>query len=397
MIRRTYLYVISILAATGLVIWLLWPKAPQPLRASLIAEAAPLDASGFTRVHEPAAGRSALIFPADHGPHPDYQTEWWYFTGNLTTAAGEHFGYQLTFFRRGLVAPDQRVPRTSAWATDQIYMAHFALTDVAGRDHYAFEKLARGAVGLAGAQAEPFRVWLKDWSVSALSFLSSSTSLDPLSLRASSTGTSLDLTLRARKAPILHGERGYSRKGPEPGNASYYYSLTRIATQGTVNVDGQAFTVDGWSWMDHEFSTSALGSAQVGWDWFSMQFDDGSELMIFQLRRSDGSVDAFSSGTFIAADGTTRSLGAGDFSIQVTDRWRSPRTGGDYPAGWVLTAPDSGLRLVIEPWLADQEMALSYVYWEGAVRVTGTAGGPAVSGNGYVELTGYAGSIQGQF
>ena len=264
--------------------------------------------------------------------HDDFQTEWWYYTGNLTAKTGEHFGYQLTFFRRALAPPDQRTSRDSAWAADQVYMAHLALTDVSSGKHYAFEKLARGAAGLAGAQAEPFRVWLEDWSVVGPSAGQARLRASVKDV-ASNLNLSLDLNLADLKGPILQGDQGYSRKGPEPGNASYYVSLPRMATTGTVTIGGNAFTVNGLSWMDHEWSTSALGAGQAGWDWFSIQLDDNTELMLFQLRRADGSADGFSSGTLIAADGSTRSLGPGDFSIEVTDHWRSPRTGAAYPAG----------------------------------------------------------------
>jgi predicted secreted hydrolase len=384
----------------GILVWVFWPKAPQPLRASLVAEAAPADTSGFARAEGPALsgveGPRGLAFPADHGPHDDFQTEWWYYTGNLTAETGEHFGYQLTFFRRALTPPDQRSARDSAWGVDQVYMAHLALTDVSGGKHYSFEKLARGAAGLAGAQAEPFRVWLEDWSVAGPSTAQTrlrAAAQDP----TSGLNLSLDLNLADLKGPTLNGDRGYSRKGPEPGNASYYVSLPRLATAGTVTVNGKPFAVDGLSWMDHEWSTSALGAEQAGWDWFSIQLDGNTELMLFQLRRADGSVDGFSSGTLIAADGSTRMLGPGDFSIEVTDRWRSPRTGADYPAGWTLFVPSTDLRLTLTPWLADQEMDVSYAYWEGAVKVDGTRNGQRVAGDGYVELTGYAGSMQGQF
>ena len=396
-----FVLIIGALTVAGLLVWLLWPKTPLPLRASLVAEAAPADTSGFARAEGPALsgveGPRPLAFPMDHGPHNDFQTEWWYYTGNLTADTGEHFGYQLTFFRRALAPPDQRSARDSAWAADQVYMAHLALTDVASGKHYAFEKLARGAAGLAGAEAEPFRVWLEDWEVSqgslagapgedapgqqgqglkSLSDTTKSASADwvkggPARLRAyardpvSNLNLSLDLNLTDLKGPILQGDQGYSRKGPEPGNASYYVSLPRIATAGTITVGGKAFTVDGLSWMDHEWSTSALGAEQTGWDWFSIQLDDNTELMLFRLRRADGSADGFSSGTLIAADGSTRTLGPADFSIEVTDRWRSPHTGAAYPAGWTLSVPSADLHLSITPWLADQEMDVSYAYLGG--------------------------------
>ena len=388
-----YVWIIGALIVAGLFVWLLWPKAPEPLRANLVAAAASaVFRGGFAR----AEGTQPLVFPADHGPHDDFQTEWWYYTGNLTAKTGEHYGYQLTFFRRALAPPDQRPARDSAWAADQVYLAHLALTDVSGGKHYSFEKLARGAAGLAGAEVEPFRVWLEDWSVAGPS--AGQTRLRAAAKDATSgLDFSLDLNLADRKGPILQGDQGYSRKGPEPGNASYYVSLPRIATEGTVMVGGEAFTVDGLSWMDHEWSTSALGAEQAGWDWFSIQLDDNTELMLFQLRRADGTVDGFSSGTLIAADGSTRTLGSDDFSIKITDRWRSPHTGAEYPAGWILSVPSEDLRLTLAPWLADQEMDVSYTYWEGAVRAAGTRGAKPVAGNGYVELTGYAGSMQGQF
>lgn len=400
MTRRAYLYAMLLLAAAGALAWVVWPKVPAPLRASVVGAAAPADVSGFARAEGPVLSRvegaMPLAFPADHGPHNDFQTEWWYTTGNLTADTGEHFGYQLTFFRRALTPPDGRAQRTSAWAADQVYMAHFAITDVSGGVHSSFERLTRGAAGLAGAQTAPFRVWLEDWEVAG-------PSADQMRLRASAQDTatklnlSLDLNLVDLKGPILQGDRGYSRKGPEAGNASFYISLTRIATEGTVTVRGETFRVTGASWMDHEFSTSALGAEQVGWDWFSIQLDDKTELMLFQLRRADGSVDAFSSGMLIAADGSTRTLGPADFTLQGSGAWRSPRSGAVYPAAWGISIPSAGVQLALTPWLADQEMNVSQKYWEGAVRVEGTSGGRAVRGQGYVEMTGYAGSMQGQF
>lgn len=371
-----------------------WPRQPGELRASLVAQAAPADATGFARAQP---GRP-LTFPLDHGPHDDYQTEWWYYTGNLVSETGERFGYQLTFFRRALTPPDQRAERASDWAAEQVYMAHFALTDVNSNRHVSFEKLGRGAGGVAGAQADPFRVWLEDWSVTGEAASGGQPYRKaPESLKAAAGDIALNLRLIDTKGPALQGDRGYSQKGPEPGNASYYYSLTRIDTAGTVTVGGKTHQVSGYSWMDHEYSTSALGPEQTGWDWFSIQLDNDTELMVFQLRRSDGSIDAFSSGALIAPDGATTPLGPDDFSLAVTDTWRSPRSGGEYPSGWRLQVPRAQLDLTITPHIKDQEMQVSYVYWEGAVRVEGTAAGQRVTGNGYVELTGYAGTMQGQF
>jgi predicted secreted hydrolase len=363
---------------------LLLPRQEREVQARLIA--LPDEATGFAR----AGGPRPLRFPADHGPHPDYQTEWWYYTGNLETADGRHFGYQLTFFRRALTPADRRTARPSNWATEQVYMAHFAVTDVAGGGYHAFERFSRGAAGLAGAQAAPYRAWLEDWRVEE-------TAPDVYRMQAAAGDLWLELQLTDTKAPILQGDRGYSQKGPEPGNASYYYSLTRLASTGTVRVEGKSYAVSGWSWMDHEFSTSALAPDQVGWDWFALQLDDGSELMLFQIRKANGRVDPFSAGTLIEADGTTRRLDRDDFTIWVEDEWRSPHSGADYPARWTVTVPSADLALEIEPYLADQELTVSYAYWEGAVRLWGQRAGEALNGDGYVELTGYAGSMQGHF
>jgi predicted secreted hydrolase len=364
-------------------------RGERQVQARLVTLAdgpAGLQSSGYLR----AEGPQPFQFPADHGPHPGYQTEWWYYTGNLISDEGQHFGYQLTFFRRALAPLSLRTERESAWATGEVYMAHFALTDVAGGGYQAFERFARGAAGLAGAQAVPYHVWLEDWQVEEV---------EPgvTRMRTAQEGLALDLVLVDRKGPALQGDRGYSPKGPQPGNASYYYSLTRLETSGTVQIGETGYEVSGLSWMDHEWSTRALTADQVGWDWFSIQMDDGSELMVFQLRKEDGSIDPFSSGTFVAPDGGTRNLGRDEFEIRVEDTWQSSHTGATYPARWTVTVPTVALTLEIEPHLADQELTVSYAYWEGAVRVEGKRFDQAVRGNGYVEMTGYAGSMQGQF
>jgi predicted secreted hydrolase len=357
------------------------PVAP-PLRLGSTG-----DTAGFARAFEPRD----FTFPFDHGPHPDFQTEWWYYTGNLTTAAGAHVGFQLTFFRRGLspVAP----ARASAFATNQVYFAHFALTDAAGGEHHSFERFSRGAAGLAGATGAPFAVWLEDWRAEARDDLG-----DVIHLTAAQDGLALDLTLRAEKPIVAHGDRGLSPKSGEPGNASYYLSFTRLRAEGTVTLAAEGpVPVTGQGWFDHEFSTSALGPGAIGWDWFSLQLGDGRELMYFQIRLAGGGLDPASGGTLVFADGTTRRLAATDVQIDVLDTWRSSHSGAEYPARWRMRVPSAQLDLTLEPWLADQEMQVSFVYWEGAVRLSGTAGGQPVSGNGYVELTGYAASIAGQF
>jgi predicted secreted hydrolase len=334
---------------------------------------------GFARALAPRP----FVFPADHGPHPEFRTEWWYYTGNLHTADGRHFGFQLTFFRIGM-APSM-VTRVSAWASREAYMAHFALTDTAGRRFSAAGRLSRAALGLSGAQAQPFKVWVEDWSAEGVA-----DNAVPVRLRAAEGETALDLTLASAKPIVLHGERGLDRKGQEPGNASYYYSLTRMPATGRVTVGGATFDVTGSAWMDREWSTSSLGADLVGWDWFALQLGDGSDLMLYQLRRADGSADRFSGGTLVAADGTSRRLTRDDVRIEVRETWSSPRGGAMYPSRWRITVPSESLDLEIVPRLADQELALAVRYWEGAVQVNGQSAGHPIAGAGYVELVGYA-------
>jgi predicted secreted hydrolase len=324
----------------------------------------------------------AFSFPQDHGPHPEFRTEWWYYTGNLATAEGRRLGFQLTFFRSAL-APEMP-ERGSAWATRQAWLAHFALSDIEGGRFHSFERWSRGAVGLAGIQATPFRVWVEDWSAAA-----DGGPVFPMRLRASQGEVALDLRLEQGKPPVLQGDRGLSRKSSEPGNASYYYSLTRMPAAGTVRVGAETLAVTGAAWMDREWSTSSLGAGQVGWDWFALQLSDGTDLMLYQLRDAAGRPDPASSGTVIDPGGASRTLALRDFSLEVLDHWQSPNSGARYPSRWRLRLPSAGLDLTITPLLANQELDVSFRYWEGAVAVEGTRRGAPVGGRGYVELTGY--------
>lgn len=347
----------------------------------------PVD-EAFARAYEPID----FVFPRDHGAHPEYRTEWWYYTGNLTDSAGNQYGYQLTFFRSALT-PD--LPeRTSDLATNQIYMAHFAVTNGAANDHQSFERFSRGAGGLAGATGEPaYAVWLEDWAVRTI---------EPgvTRLQASAPGeggvVALDLTLRETQPPVLHGKQGLSQKGPEAGNASYYYSLVQIETTGTVTSQGETVEVTGLSWMDHEFGTSALSANAVGWDWFSMQLDNGAVLMLAQVRTADGGVMPQFEGTYVAADGKPETITAADLTLTASAQWTSPRTQITYPSGWQMAIPRLNIALTVEPLIGDQEMEVSFVYWEGAVTIEGTIADQPVQGVGYVELTGY-GQGAGQY
>ena len=261
---------------------------PSPPPASVTALLGGEDPGGFARATVPRAFR----FPDDHGPHPEYRHEWWYFTGNLRTPGGRRFGYQLTFFRFAL-SPDPPA-RASRWATNQAYMAHFALTDVEGRRFRPFERVGRGALGLAGATARPLRVWLDDWSAEG-----AEASTLPIRLRAVEDGASIDLVLDTARPIVPQGDRGLSRKSAAPGNASYYYSMTRLATRGSVRVGGVSFPVEGNSWLDREWGTGSLEKGQTGWDWFALQLADGRDLMFYRLRGGDGLTDPFSAGTLV--------------------------------------------------------------------------------------------------
>ncbi len=349
-------------------------------------DADPTTAAGFERALEPRDYQ----FPEDHGPHLGFQTEWWYYTGNLSTADGRRVGYQLTFFRRGLTptAPE----RLSDFAANQVYFAHFAIIDVAGNEHTAAERFSRGAAGLAGATGRPYTVWLEDWRAEALNPDGSE-----IHLVARQGDLALDLNLRAIKPLVAHGDAGLSPKSGTPGNASYYLSFTRLATTGEVRLGAETLAVTGESWFDHEWSTSALGEGAIGWDWFSLQLEDGRELMYFLIRREDGSIEPVSGGTLIAADGSATHFDSDAVTLEVLATWRSPTTQGLYPARWRFSLPSEQLELEIEPLIADQEMDVSFVYWEGAVRVTGQSQGQAIAGLGFVEMTGYVTSIAGQF
>lgn len=336
------------------------------------------ETEGFARATEPRH----LVFPEDYGAHPEFRTEWWYLTGNLSSRSGRRFGYQFTLFRNALAAEEPSRP--SRWATRQVFMAHLALTDIDGQKFHAFERFARGGGGLAGVELDPFRAWLEDWE------LSSPGSPPPFRLTATAGDISLDLDLEPLKPLVLQGEAGLSRKGRQPGNASYYYSFTRLGTSGRLHLGGLELEIQGNSWLDREWSTSALEAGQIGWDWFALQLDDGTDLMVYQMRRDDGSPDPVSSGSRIGVDGARSALSWSDFQLEVLDWWTSPETGVRYPSGWQLRLPGEELDLQIEPVSRDQELRLSVLYWEGAVRVEGTRGSTPISGRGYVELTGYA-------
>ena len=364
------------------------------------------------RAEDPAAGDwlRALPgwtyrFPADHLVHPDYKTEWWYFTGNLTAAGGREYGYELTFFRQGVLSPAQRaVPPASGggrsrFVQNDFKFAHFAVSDLSRGRFFYTQRLSRGAFGDTGfanenvAAPQPF-VWLDDWTLTAQadgSWRIKAKSDEPVPM-------AIDLHLASRKEAVIEGTDGVSQKSAGVGNASHYYSYTRLATDGTLAAGASAtpLPVRGESWFDHEWASNQLGADQIGWNWFCLQMDDGTEVMLYAMRRKDGSVDPVSSGTFVPAQGETQHLRREDFELRPLRTWRSPKTGAVYPLAWQVRVPAHGLDVTVRARLDDQELDLPQIsYWEGATQITGTGPAGPLQGHGYMELTGYVGGLTG--
>jgi predicted secreted hydrolase len=367
------------------------------------------NATGQSRFAIAAAPR-VFEFPLDYGPHPDFRQEWWYLTGNLTATDGERFGFELTIFRVALaptaappqgasraaaaVTPDASpaaaapaaapaagaAPAASPWRTRQVYIGHFAVTDVAQHTFRFAQKYERDALGLAGAVADPFRVWLDDWQIGGSPHWS---------VHAQQNDYELQLEVQSLAAPILNGDHGLSVKASDPGAASYYYSIPRVSVRGQMIRDRVPIDVSGVAWLDREWGSGSLGANESGWDWFALQLDDGSALMFYALRDKDGTRDPHSAGTWVGRDGQTRSLSSKDVEITVGSHWDSPR-GGRYPSRWHVSVPAVGLDAEVRPILANQELGTSPRYWEGAVDVTASRSGASVAGRGYVELVGYA-------
>ncbi len=368
--RRSLLLplMLSVLLLTGC-------DAQPPSTASTIRVDEAMGASpdpGFARALEPRG----FTFPDDHGAHPDFATEWWYLTGNLYDVTGRRFGYQLTLFRVGL-RPGV-VAKDSNWRSNQVYMGHLAISDIDGARHYSAERFARAAAGLAGARVMPFEVWLGPWTLKA------GNELFPLTLEAQHEDMGLSLQLQPGEKPmVLQGERGLSRKSATPGNASYYYSFTRLPTHGEVRIGDALFTVQGHSWLDREWSSSALDRDQSGWDWFALQLEDGRELMFYQLRTKQGGVHAFSRGILVQQDGSVQSLLPGQVKLTPLRYWQAV-DGTRYPIDWRLQVAEFQLDLEVRASLDDQLMDHTVHYWEGAVDVFGSH-----RGQGYLELSGY--------
>ena len=322
-------------------------------------------------------------FPKDHAAHPEFRTEWWYYTGHLSTAKGRTFGFQLTFFRHALRPTSGQ--SQSRWTLHTLYFAHFAITDEK-EDKYRFqEKVSRGALNVAGANQNTYHVWVEDWQVNLQG--------NQHILRAGKEDMSIDLALAPIKSAVIHGENGVSQKAEGEGYASHYYSLTRMQAKGELHWDGQSYEVEGLAWMDHEFGSNQLRDYQVGWDWFSVQLDNQMELMLYFIRHKDGKPDPASSGTLVDPRGGFEHLPLASFQVEILGSWRSKKSGTIYPSGWRLKVPGQELELKLTPSIKDQELTTKKStlinYWEGSVRVEGRLKGQDVSGRGYVELTGY--------
>jgi predicted secreted hydrolase len=332
-----------------------------------------------------AIDKIEFVFPKDHGHHPDFRTEWWYFTGNLADKNNKRFGYQFTIFRTALTK--KKEIRNSDWGSNQIYMAHFAVTDIESGEFYFEERFSREGNKLAGAQINPLKVWLEDWQVMQIGD-SIKFDLPSINIKAKTGRVEIDFSLFASKPKVLQGEDGLSQKGKQPGNASYYYSYTRLNTGGKILLNEQEFEVSGYSWMDREWSTSALSDDQVGWDWFALQFNDNTEIMYYQMRKKDGTSDVYSKGIVVNKNGSSKLIKKDQVYLEVKEYWESP-SGIKYPSGWKLDIPDENIKLEITPAIKNQLMDVSINYWEGAVLIEGLKNKEQLNGRGYVELTGY--------
>ena len=328
-------------------------------------------------------------FPRDFFSHSEFQTEWWYTTGNVSTSDGRSFGYELTFFRQAL---NRGESKHGPWNVEDLYLAHLALSDIGGGHFYHSERINRAGPGIAGVHAQEGKVWNGNWSANWNKDGSQHVS-------AQNEDFQFTFTLKSEKPPVIHGEDGVSQKAEGTGHASHYFSQTRLATTGIIQLKGKSYTVSGLSWMDHEFFTHQLSSEQAGWDWFSIQIEDNTELMLFILRRKDGTLDPFSAGTYVDAAGKSTHLRAADFSLLPQGAvWISPATGADYPIEWSVSVPKLKLSLVAKTKLPQQEISgrTTFVpnYWEGAMEFSGTRANKTIRGEGYLEMTGYDHPLQ---
>jgi len=326
-------------------------------------------------------------FPRDHRAHREFKTEWWYFTGNVFDGEGNRFGYELTFFRQGIKPLAEKDPNGSRFIVDDLKFAHFAITDVAKQQFRFEQKTSRGAFGEAGFDDAKRLAWIDNWTLAT-------NGDDAFDLMASSEAGTIHLHLRATKPPVIHGENGVSVKAAGGSSASHYYSIPRLETTGEIFRNGATHPFRGESWFDHEWSSSQLGKGEVGWDWICLQWEDGAALMLYRMRLENGGQDPSSSGTWIAPDGTTTHLRASDFQMTATATWKSKAGGAPYPIGWKITLPGQRAEFTVRAAVEDQELKLGPItYWEGAIDAVGMRDSKAIKGTGYLELTGYSGTL----
>ena len=370
---------IGIVLALLAIAWLAQRAGNDEARVAPVSGTALLNAA--PEVFDRVTGPEPLNFPADHGMHPGYRNEWWYFTGNLAGDDGQRYGFQFTLFRFAVEPGDQP---DSDFASDAVWMAHLAVSDIARERFIASERFARDALGLAGATADEW--WLRDWTV---------TREDAgWRLQARTSAVNLDLRLVPAKPIVLQGKAGYSRKGSAPGNASRYYSITRMKTSGRLEIDDRGIEVSGLAWLDREWGSSQLGEGIAGWDWFALQLDDGRDLMLYRLRTDQGTASRFSAGVLVQPDGSSRTLAREDFEVEAIRRWRD-NVGVEWPVAWRVRLPDTALDLEVRPAFDAQRWKATVSYWEGAVDVMDSASGESV-GQGYLELSGYADTRSGR-
>jgi len=383
----------------------------------------------FKRAYRP----HKFSFPRDYAVHPEFRHEWWYFTGNLNATSGQRFGYELTILRVALSGqveeavlqdtPSQKKQRNgtvepelpssksallpgqaSGWRSDHFYIAHFALTDIENKTFYYSERLSRDAMGLAGAgvyfkeqvdqDSINLRVWLADWGVESVG-----DGIFPVRVYAKDKDVSINLVLRNKKPVVKQGDEGLWTKGQTPGNAAYYFSITRMETAGTVEINSQQYAVTGDSWFDREWSTTETQSGLPGRDWFRLQLSDDREIMFHASRDNaldnvipkNGNLNEYSIGSIVDANGDSRTLTYDEVEITVVRHWNSPHSNIKYPSTWKITIPSESLVLQVTPLVEDQELNLSVRFWEGAVKVSGkqNSDGSIITGYGYVELSGY--------
>jgi predicted secreted hydrolase len=340
-----------------------------------------------------------FAFPRDYFNHEDYQTEWWYYTGNVKSADDHRFGFELTFFRQGV----SRAESSDPWFVHDLWMAHMALSDITGQRFYSEERLNRAGPGVAGVDARTGLVWNGNWQTqiadrdeAAPGSAVQQNSPGNVNLSGIADKFALALNLKPVKQPVIQGQNGVSQKAEGAGHASHYFSVTRLLTTGSIDLDGKTYQVEGTSWIDHEFFTGSMAANEAGWDWLSIQLQDGTELMLYRLRHKDGSIDPYSSGSYVDASGKSQFLSAADFAMtpaaDAADSWTSPATKATYPLRWHVAIPRLKLDLDVTTPLKSQELKGKFgtSYWEGAIDVAGSHDQSSLRGVGYLEMVGYA-------